>query len=144
MEDLQKFSRRIRYRATRVSKNTDDLVKKVVLAVDQAVVLATPVDTGRARANWIPSIGSPSNDVLPEPPSKGAALRSSLEAAERVAQQYTRGNSTAGPTVHITNNLPYIGALNDGSSKQSPKNFVATAILLAITVIRSARIVDIR
>lgn len=142
MTDLKTFSRRIRIRADKISKNTDDLVKKVFLAVDQAVVLATPVDTGRARANWRPSIGAPITDTLPEPPNKQAGLRSALDAGEQVARQYKGGVNS--PTVHITNSLPYIKYLNDGSSKQAPRNFVNTAILLAVSAIRRARIVDIR
>lgn len=142
MSDLKTFSRRIRTRAKKVSSNTDNLVRKVVLAVDQAVVLATPVDTGRARANWQPTIGAPAAGEVPEPTSKGAGLRQALEAGERVATQYKGGTNS--PTVHITNNLPYIQYLNEGSSKQAPINFVGTAILLAIAAIKSARIVDIR
>lgn len=142
MSDLKTFSRKIRTRAAKVSKNTDGLVKKVILAVDQAVVLATPVDTGRARANWRPSIGSMDSTTLPEPSSPGAGLRQALADAEAVSQKYQGGNKS--PTVHITNSLPYIQYLNDGSSKQAPKNFVNTAILLAISAIRQARIVDIR
>lgn len=142
MTDLKTFSRRIRVRAGKISKNTDGLVKKVILAVDQAVVLATPVDTGRARANWRPSIGAPITDTLPAPPNKQAGLRSALDAGEQVARQYKGGVNS--PTVHITNSLPYIKYLNDGSSKQAPRNFVNTAILLAVSAIRRARIVDIR
>lgn len=125
-----------------MSKNTDGLVKKVILAVDQAVVLATPVDTGRARANWRPSIGEAVNETLPEPSSPGVGSREALQAGERVADQYKGGDRS--PTVHITNNLPYIQYLNDGSSRQAPRNFVNTAILLALSAIRQARIVDIR
>lgn len=142
MSDLKTFSRRIRMRAGKISKNTDGLVKKVILAVDQGVVIATPVDTGRARANWRPSIGAPITQTLPQPPNKGAGLRSALEAGEEVAGRYKGGMNS--PTVHITNSLPYIQYLNDGSSKQAPRNFVSTAILLAISAIKKARIVDIR
>jgi len=142
MSDLKTFSRRIRTRAAKVSKNTDGLVKKVILAVDQAVVLATPVDTGRARANWRPSIGTMITETTPEPSSPGAGLRSALAAGEDVANRYRGGNRS--PTVHITNSLVYIKYLNDGSSKQAPRNFVNTAILLAVSAIRQARIVDIR
>lgn len=142
MSDLRTFSRRIRTRAARVSKNTDGLVKKVILAVDQAVVLATPVDTGRARANWRPSIGAMDTTTAPEPSSPGAGLREALAAGEDVAKRYVGGTNS--PTVHITNSLNYIQYLNDGSSRQAPRNFVNTAILLALSAIRQARIVDIR
>lgn len=142
MTDLNSFARRIRIRAVSVPKNVDKLVGKVTLAVDQAVVLATPVDTGRARANWRPSIGAMITDSLPEPSSPGEGLRAALSAAESVAARY-RGGSRS-PTVHITNNLPYIQALNDGSSKQAPKNFVSIAISMAVSAIKNARIIDIR
>ena len=142
MSDLKTFSRRIRTRAAKVSKNTDGLVRKVILAVDQAVVLATPVDTGRARANWRPSIGAMDTSTLPEPNNPGSGLRQALADGEAVAAKYKGGNHS--PTVHITNSLPYIQYLNDGSSKQAPRNFVNTAILLAISAVRQARIVDIR
>src|SRR3546814_14020994 len=95
-----------------------------------------------SRANWRPNIGAPITDTLPVPPNKGAGLRSALDAGEQVARQYKGGNNS--PTVHITNSLPYIKYLNDGSSKQAPRNFVNTAILLAVSAIRQARIVDIR
>lgn len=142
MSDLKTFSRRIRAKATKVSKNTDGLVKKVILAVDQAVVLATPVDTGRARANWRPSIGAMDTATVPEPSNPGAGLRQALADGEAIAAKYRGGNRS--PTVHITNSLPYIQYLNDGSSKQAPRNFVNTAILLAVSAIKQARIVDIR
>lgn len=142
MNDLVRFSRRIRTKASKVSKNTDGLVKKVILAVDQAVVLATPVDTGRARANWRPSLGDPITTTLPEPPNPGSGMREALDAGQSIANEYKGGETS--PVVHITNSLHYIKYLNDGSSKQAPKNFVNTAILLAIAAIRTARIVDIR
>ena len=142
MADMKTFSRRIRTRAAKVSKNTDGLVRKVILAVDQAVVLATPVDTGRARANWRPSIGTMDTDTLPAPSNPGTGLRQALADGEAVAARYQGGNKS--PTVHITNSLPYIKYLNDGSSKQAPRNFVNTAILLAVSAVKQARIVDIR
>lgn len=141
MSTMKGFARKIKLRAGKVSKNTDNLVRKVILAVDQAVVISTPVDTGRARANWRPSIGEMESSVLPEPRNKAEGLRSALAAGEAVAAEYK--GSERSPTVHITNNLPYIEYLNRGSSKQAPANFVGTAILLAVAAIKRARIIDI-
>lgn len=140
--NLNQFARRMTVRARNVSKNTDGLVSKVILAADQAVVLATPVDSGRARANWRPSIGAMDTTVLPEPSSPGVGLRQALQDGENIARSYRGGNNS--PTVHLTNSLPYIQPLNDGSSKQAPVNFVGTAILLALSAIRGARITDVR
>lgn len=138
MADLKTFSRRIKTRANKINKNSDTLVRKVLLAVDQAVVLATPVDTGRARANWQPTLDAPASGTLPEPKSAGAGMRQALDAAGAVAANYKKGQ-----VVHITNNLQYIEYLNQGSSSQAPANYVGTAILIAVSVVRGSKITDI-
>ena len=58
MPSLSEFSRRITLRGRKVAEGADALTRKVALAADQAVVSGTPVDTGRARSNWIAAIGS--------------------------------------------------------------------------------------
>jgi hypothetical protein len=139
MADLKVFSRRIKARAKNASKNTDNLMRKVILAVDQAVVLATPVDTGRARANWRPNIGSAIEQTLPEPGGPNIGTSLALKAGEDVAASYKGGANS--PTVHITNNLPYIKYLNEGSSQQAPANFVNQSILIVKQVIGGNRII---
>lgn len=101
-----------------------DTIVKTVLAIDQAVVMATPVDTGRARANWIPTIGIPSK--AQEVNNFDKTGSSTIERAGSVANQ-----SRVGDTIYISNNLPYIGALNDGHSKQAGREFVQRAIQAA-------------
>lgn len=141
MADLKTFARKIKIRASKVEKNTDGLVRKVILTVDQAVVISTPVDTGRARANWRPSLNSPVLGTLPEPSSAGAGMQAALQAAQQVAAIYKGG--VRSPVVHITNSLPYIQYLNRGSSQQAPANFVGTAILVAVSAVRNAHIVSL-
>lgn len=138
MSDLKNFSKRIKRRASAVSKNTDNVVRKVILAVDQAVVFATPVDTGRARANWQPSIGAPITTTLPEPSGPNIGTGAAIAAGQQVALQYQGGAKS--PTVYINNNLPYIQRLNEGSSKQAPAMFVQSAIAIAVSVIKGARV----
>lgn len=112
------------------------MVRQVALAADQAIVVGTPVDTGRARANWIAQIGSASDAVLPEPASPLGATQASLDNAENIIRGYLAGSS-----IHLTNNLPYIQRLNDGYSRQAPANFVENAILLAVRVVTESRLV---
>jgi hypothetical protein len=121
-----------------VAENADKVVRKVALAADQIVVLATPVDTGRARANWIASLDAASSDVKDGPSSPGAGANEALQQARSSVKHYD-GDRNA--SVHITNNLPYISKLNDGSSAQAPANFVRTAVQAAIAVVKGARIV---
>lgn len=71
MASLNEFSRRMRIRAERVSGNTTRLVRKVALTADQAVVSGTPVDTGRAKSNWIVALnGSTIETIEPYVPGK--------------------------------------------------------------------------
>lgn len=85
---------------------------------------ATPVDTGLARGNWRPSLNVPVQDPtsLPDPSGDGAA-----ERIRSVARQYRIGD-----TVYVVNRVPYIGALNAGSSPQAPPNFVETEVDAAV------------
>lgn len=97
---------------------------KVVILVDQALVLATPVDTGRARANWTPTIGTPSTEY-----KKGSYDKSGSNAISE-ATNLTK-SLKPGDDFYISNNAPYIGALNDGHSKQAPAGFVEKAVQVA-------------
>ena len=85
----------------------------------------TPVDTGWARANWVPSITTPAKGTVG---SRDAVSRSGQSTGKASLISY---RLTSGP-IHITNNVPYIGRLNDGSSKQAPRAFVQAGIARAI------------
>jgi hypothetical protein len=96
---------------------TEDIAKETreaALAIDTLVVLATPVDTGRARANWTVSIGHPDTSV-----------RDSTDQNAALSQGQTAINSVKTPeTIFIQKNLPYIIPLNEGSSTQAPSKFI--------------------
>lgn len=111
----------------------DRVIIKVVLDSLANLVAApseggTPVDTGWARANWIPSVGQSSRDPVGMPGNAGAAASAQQSGSAQVLS-YTQGDGK----VFITNNVPYIGALNDGHSKQQPRGFVQRAINKALT-----------
>ena len=81
--------------------------------------VATPVDTGNARAAWIPSIGAP---VLLE---QGDPAR----AGEEAAVLLDRGAIIPlGTKRFVSNGTGYIRRLNAGSSSQAPAGFVQAEI----------------
>lgn len=143
INDLNSFSRRIDILADRVEENADKLVRKVALAADQAVVSGTPVDKGRARSNWIVTINSPATETIDaySEGSKGSTGEANITAATSQAESVISGYRN-GDEIHITNNLTYIGRLNDGYSRQAPANFVETAALEAANAVRNARLTD--
>lgn len=102
----------------------DEIVGKVTrrigLDITRRVVLATPVDEGRARGNWQVEVNSmPTGETGINDPSGAQAIGAAATAVS-AAPDYS--------TINIANNVPYIGKLNDGSSQQAPANFVENAI----------------
>lgn len=95
--------------------------------------LGTPIDTGWASANWVPSVDAPFIENS-EPPDDISA--SQVAARSATAQQGV--NSILGwnfnnGSIFSTNNVPYIGPLNAGSSPQTPAGFIQTAVERAVT-----------
>lgn len=136
MATPEEFNRRMGILATRVARNADKIVRKAAMAADQAVVLATPVDTGRARANWIAALNAPAaGPVDGEDKSGSTAMRQ----AAGIAASYSGDRDVS---IHITNNLPYIQRLNEGSSHQAPADFVRSALRGGIVAVRGARLLD--
>lgn len=140
--DLKQFAASMKVQAAAIQENTDKLVRKVALSVDQTVVMATPVDTGRARANWIVALDSPATGVIPPyDPGKGGST-----AGTNSQQAIDQGKSTiagynGGVTINITNNLDYIGDLNNGTSAQAPSGFVEDAVQAGVAQIQGANII---
>ena len=108
-------------------------VKGLTLDLTTILLQTTPIDTGFARANWIPSIGVDNQNLAG---TKAQADAGTLDRAPQqnglaeVATSYTLGQGR----VYVSNNVPYITRLNDGSSQQAPAGFVQDAILRAVAL----------
>ena len=86
----------------------------------EGVVLRTPVRSGRARANWRVGLARPPEGVLDAADPDGRAAIARGVAAIARARPFE--------TIWITNNLPYIGMLEHGSSNQAPRGIVAATL----------------
>lgn len=95
--------------------------------------LGTPIDTGWASANWVPSVGQPYDDSsaagVTEPTE--AHISAQEREASKGLNDVLAYKLEDGP-VFSSNNVPYIGALNAGHSDQSPPGFIQIAIEKAI------------
>jgi hypothetical protein len=91
----------------------------------------TPVDTGWASNNWWFSEGGPANS--PDTASGDVATSKARIEQDTVTISSITVN---GQALHITNNVPYIGVLNGGSSMQTPSGYVERAILTAGIMVR--------
>ena len=120
--------RQLRFIIRALEKVAERAVAKITLDATANLIEATPVNTGWARANWVPSIGEP----VDEPSGSQEDVNSSDQ--ENGIAKVATGYKLAMGKVFISNNVPYIGALNDGHSQQAPSGFVQIAIAKAVTV----------
>lgn len=135
MGDLKDLADSMRQRAANVALNAPQLTRLCALAIDASVVLATPVDTGRARANWQVEIGTPADGVIGDPTNPKETFdvsgQTAISEGQKVINSYQGGSS-----INITNNLAYIGRLNSGWSKQAPAGFVERSIQIGVAAIQ--------
>jgi hypothetical protein len=110
MASLKNFASKMIVLADKVEKNAEKLVKEVASKSLANVVYDTPVDTGRARANWIVNIGSSSNYSTITQDKIGYTA---VGKGNAIIEKYKSGD-----VIYITNNVDYIVKLDNGWSKR--------------------------
>lgn len=110
-------------------------MRRAAVAADTALILTTPVDTGRARGNWNVAVGHIDSGVrlldFPDP----SAAQSEAQAA---IAPWRLGDGA----IFIANSLPYIMPLENGSSAQAPNGMVQHAMLAARQQVNSGRLLE--
>lgn len=93
----------------------------------------TPVDTGWAAANWVPSVGSQAADPpqLPGRANPGDVVSALARAGEGEAELL--GYRLSQGSTFVTNGVPYIQPLNNGSSAKAPAGFVQAGVERAVS-----------
>lgn len=103
-------------------------VKKIVIGIaanlQSEPPQGTPIDTGHATNNWVASLDEPYSGIAggPGEADGGPAATGIAQVASLKLPQ----------TAYVSNNVPYISALDAGSSTQSPEGFVEAGILRAV------------
>ena len=114
------FSLQVAAFAAKAKGNANQVVRKVAIDCVSSIVLKSPVDTGRFRANWNLSLGN-IDETTSDATDKGGA-DTIANAAVSVS------DSLLGQTVYITNALPYAQRLEYGYSKQAPVGMVRITV----------------
>lgn len=117
--------------------SVDGAMDKVMLAVWGQLMQVTPVDTGRARASWRLTKGEIDPSAHP-PVDKKVYGKGKKQIPVPKTPAVPKGRGIG----YISNNVPYINRLNEGSSEQAPRRFVQTAVARGIQVAESSGIVD--
>ena len=124
--------------AERGARNAQKAIAGAAIVADQVLVLGTPVDTGRARAAWQVSFGSPNLNIPPESEVDKPGNNTLAKNRRRILEFRVGGE------MFLSNAVPYIGFLDQGSSKQAPEGFsreaaqAARAFLLKFKYLRPA------
>lgn len=100
-------------------RRVDQMFVALVLEGTGRLIRRTPVLTGRARNNW--NVGIDSVDMSTKAAGTGfdKSGGDAIQKGQQVAMQLKAGN-----VAYITNALPYIKSLNEGSSSQMPAGWI--------------------
>lgn len=104
----------------RIRREIANAAKALTLEIDKELRRTTPVDTGHARRNWVPSVTEPF-----------AGVATSEDAHTAGVTEVIGYTLEAGP-LWVANNVPYIRRLNYGHSKQAPAGFIERAVDIAL------------
>lgn len=124
------FARILKDNFEQANQRAVNFVKKIAIGGFDDVSINTPVDTGRARANW--NISRVSPDTSQSYGAMGETEKEATRNANKVIREksnnFERLELRLGDDIYFTNNVPYIVPLNDGSESREGDHFVELAI----------------
>lgn len=102
--------------------NAELVARKITLELFSNVILKSPVDTGRFRANWNCSIGSADKSTSAATDKEGSG------AIGRMRAEVTKFTLN-GQSIFLSNSLPYAERLENGWSDQAPQGMVRLSVM---------------
>ncbi len=144
---LAAFEKRMQVVGKEIQKAVDKVVRGAADRTFTQAIVTTPVDTGRARGNWVPSFDVPSQDFDPNRFDKVGGV--TVAKANFVVARY---DSDVHKAIILANNtrdpetqFPYVVGLNQGTSRQAPMGMTRLAVQVGAQFVRRSRIlVEIR
>lgn len=116
--------------ANQLGVGVAQLTRRISFELFRRVVSTTPVDTGRLRFGWNMQVGRPDNSV-PKPGRYPPPKTPQLTGLDFRRKKGIRAkNELAGqdPIVYITNGVPYMIFIEEGTDRTAPKKIVQTAV----------------
>ena len=112
---------------------SSDIVRDLVVEATANIQEETPVDTGWAQNNWVPQIGSPFRGTAGTREEADEGIISSAQTTAGLSSVLTYDVSQG--RAFLSNNVPYILPLNEGSSMQAPAGFIHSGLDQAIATV---------
>lgn len=109
----------------RIRKHIESAALMLVLEIDKELRRATPVDTGHARRNWIPSVGAMNTAEAKDDSAHASGV------AEVLAYKLSQG------VLWVSNAVDYVRFLNYGSSEQRPAGWIERAVDIAMQKVQA-------
>lgn len=123
--------------AAGVTSNVAKVKGDAAVAIGRTLARTTPVDTALARSNWVASANSP--DLSDRPIRSVADVVSEIKTVVKFIDSET--------DIVIANGgdkVPYLGLLENGSSRQAPAGFIAASPLAGVDVVQKGKILTRR
>lgn len=115
MANNDRFRALFKKHIAKAKDKTEMFAKMLAIDIDAALVMRSPVDTGRFRANWMVGIGAINTETF--------------ERFSDVSHEpLINSIKVNGQTIYITNSLPYAQRLEYGWSKQAPDGMVRLTV----------------
>lgn len=118
--NLKQFNRDWKKWMDRTEDDMTDALAEGALRLMRQLITLTPYDTHRAAAGWIPTVDAPPSNWKPQEGQSSYQPLITFPADQKAKIKF---NSF----IHISNNVKYIKALEDGHSTQRPTGFVDIA-----------------
>ena len=142
---MKSLSERLKQRADNLHNGVTRVMRQVGLETLRDLTVSTPVDTGRARSNWLVGVNAPPTSEI-EPyavGSKGSTGGANAQMAFDAGEIVIKGFENKGDdTLYLRNNLDYIDKLNDGFSRQAGAHFIESAVKGATDSVKNMRLLD--
>jgi hypothetical protein len=104
-------------------------IKKISVDAYTGITIRTPVDTGRARASWNIASGN-EDDSVEDEDFGGGAKKANTKNNQKLDSFLGVVTGVPYSPIYITNNLPYIIALEKGHSTQMEAGYMVERTLV--------------
>lgn len=122
---MRKLNRRLEFTAGKITREAASIVVDVL--VDR-----TPIDTTKAVSNWQVGINRPVRTIIPPhfpgklKSTEYASTRETKNLAEEKIKEYVKHG-----VIYVSNHVPYIQGLNNGTISAQASGFVEAAVVSA-------------
>jgi len=136
------FNSRMKAIGDTLLHNVSLTVRRAGMAATEAVVLHTPVKTGRARINWRVSLGKLKKNLIEAPDTANINTNREIASAQALinAANVLKTWKVGKGNIYILNPVSYIGDLDRGSSQQARAGMTKFAIAAARAELRKGRL----